>query len=82
MIIEAKQPVKKLKLNQLPKTVIKTVLTQDGTNSILKEKHESFVELLEMYTNLVDVTRNPLSPENIVLMQVPPIRNLQKKRTY
>ena len=57
--------------------MIKTVGTQDGTNSILKEKHESIVELFEMYTNLVDVT-NALSPENIVLMQVPTIRNLRK----
>ena len=79
MIIEAQQPVKKIEvLKQLPKTVIKTVLIQDGRNSILKEKHKNIDELFEKYTNLFDVTRNTLSPEDIALMQVPPIRNLQK----
>ena len=63
---------------QLPKTVIKTVLIQDGTNSILKEKQKNIDELFEKYTDLVDLTRNTLSPENILLMQVPPIRNLPK----
>ena len=65
-------------VKQLPKTVIKTVLIQDGTNSILKEKQKNIDELFEKYTDLVDLTRNTLSPENIVLMQVPPIRNLPK----
>ena len=65
-------------VRQLPKTVIKTVLIQDGTNSILKEKQINIDELFEKYTDLVDLTRNTLSPENIVLMQVPPIRNLPK----
>ena len=32
----------------------------------------------EKYTDVVDLTRNTLSPENIVLMQVPPIRILPK----
>ena len=58
--------------------MIKTVLIQDGTNSILKEKQKNIDELFEKYTDLVDLTRNTLSPENIVLMQVPPIGNLPK----
>ena len=75
MIIEAQQPVKKIEVvKQLPKTV----LIQDGTNSILKEKHKNIDELFEKYANLVDVTRNTLSPENNVLMKVPPIRTLPK----
>ena len=65
-------------VKQLPKTVIKTVLIQDGMDSILKEKQKNIDELFEKYTDLVDITRNTLSPENIVLMQVPPIRNLPK----
>ena len=57
-------------VKQLPKTVIKTVLFQDGTNSILKEKQNKKIdELFEKYTDLVDLTRNTLSPENIVLMK-------------
>ena len=65
-------------VKQLPKTVIKTVLIQDGTNSILKEKHKNIDELFEKHTDLVDLTRNKISPQNIVLMQVPPIRSLPK----
>ena len=34
--------------------------------------------MFEKYADLVDVTRNKLSTENFVLMQVPPIRNLPK----
>ena len=59
MIIEAQQPVKKF---EVVKHLPKTVLIQDGTNSILKEKHKNIDELSEKYTNLVDVTRNTLSP--------------------
>ena len=55
-------------VKQLPKAVIKTVLIQEGMNSILKEKHKNIDELFEKYTNLFDVTRNTLSSENIVLM--------------
>ena len=65
-------------VNQLPKTVIETVLIQDETNSILNEKHKNIDELFEKYTNLVGLTTKTLSLENIVLMQVPPIRNLSK----
>ena len=79
MIIEAQQSVKKNEVvKQLPKTVIKTVLIQDGTNSILKEKQKNIDELFEKYTDLVDLTRNTLCPENMVPMQVLPIRNLPK----
>ena len=46
MIIEAQQPVKKIEVvKQLPKTLIKTVLVQDGTNPFLKEKHKYIDEL-------------------------------------
>ena len=54
-------------VKQLPKTVIKTVLIQDGTISILKEKLKNIDELFEKYTILVDVLGNTLSPENILL---------------
>ena len=49
-------------VKQLPKTVIKTVLIQDGTNSILKEKQKNIDELFEKYTDLLNLTRNTLSP--------------------
>ena len=65
-------------IKQLHKTMIKTDLIQDGTNSTLKEKHKNIVKLVKKFINLVDITRNTLSPENIVLMQAPPIRNLPK----
>ena len=58
--------------------MIKIVLNQVGTNSILKEKHKNIDEFFEKYTNLVDITRNTLSPENFVLVKVPPIRNMPK----
>ena len=49
-------------VKQLPKTVIKKVLIQDGTNSIPKETQKNIDELFEKYTDLVDLTRNTLSP--------------------
>ena len=38
-------------VKQLPKTVIKTVLIQNGRDSILKEKHKNIDELFEKYTH-------------------------------
>ena len=76
--LKKKTQLSKSLLFQQVKTLIKTVLIQDETNSILKEKQKNIDELFEKYTDLVVLTRNTLSPENIVI----PIRNLPQKNEH
>ena len=54
---------------------LKTVIIQDGTNSILKEKHTEAEELFEGFIQLVDLVQTKFKPENIVLCEVPPVQN-------
>ena len=65
-------------IQELQPKKMKTVLIQDGTNSILKDKSRSIDELFLDYEQLIETTDKILSPDNIVLMQVPPIRNVPK----
>ena len=53
---------------------LKTVIIQDGTNSILKEKHTETEALFENFTQIVDLVRTKFKPENIVLCDVLPVQ--------
>ena len=52
---------------------LKTVRNQDGTNSMLKEKHTEAEALFGGFCQLVDLVQNKFKPENIVLCEVPPV---------
>ena len=47
---------------------------QDGTNSILKNEKESIDALFEGYHTLVREVHSKISPDKILLCEVPPIR--------
>ena len=53
---------------------IKTLILQDGTNSVLKtDKNES--EIFEDYSNLVEACIHKFNPDNIILCEVLPLKN-------
>ena len=47
---------------------------QDGTNSILKEKHSDVPELFETYRTMIQNDFYKIQQENLVLCEVPPLR--------
>ena len=53
-----------------------TILFQDGTNSILK-KDKNVDVLFDKYINLLIAVDEKFNPDNLVLMQAPPLRNCQ-----
>ena len=53
----------------------KTVILQDGTNSILKQKLREVNDLFNEYIELVEVVSNKFKPKSLVLMEIPPIRS-------
>ena len=57
---------------------MKTVILQDGTNAILKQKSDHLENIFSDYKNLVSVIKEKFSPETLVLMEVPPLKKLPK----
>ena len=56
---------------------MKTILLQDGSNSILKERDKNVDVLFANYNNLLKAVDEKFNPDKLVLMQVPPSRNCQ-----
>ena len=57
---------------------MKTVILQDGTNAILKQKSDHLETLFSDYKDLVSAIQEKFSPESLVLMEVPPLKKLPK----
>ena len=57
---------------------MKTVILQDGTNAILKQKSDHLETLISDYKDLVSALKEKFSPETLVLMEVPPLKKLPK----
>ena len=71
----------KKKLQLLPgfdQKNMKTVILQDGTNAILKQKSDHLETLFSDYKDLVSSIKDKFSPETLVLMEVPPFKKLPK----
>ena len=56
----------------------KTVILQDGTIAILKQKSDHLETIFSDYKNLVSAIKEKFSPETLVLMEVPPLKKLPK----
>ena len=57
---------------------MKTVILQDGTNDILKQKSNHLETKFSDYEDLVSAMKEKFSPETLVLMKAPPLRKLPK----
>ena len=67
--------VEKIKiLKQYPETRMTSVVLQDGTNSILKEKDKNEEQLFSNYIDLIEAVDSKFKPDKLFLMQVPAIR--------
>ena len=53
---------------------MKTVLLQDGTNSILRNKNKDISELADDTCVLIQAIKEKFSPDVLVFMEVPPIK--------
>ena len=53
---------------------LKTVLLQDGTNSILRNKNKDISELADDTCVLIQAIKERFSPDVFVFMDVPPIK--------
>ena len=67
-------------LSKYEKRNLKTLILQDGTNSVLKSNKTSD-ELFAVYVELVENTVDKFSPENVVLCEIIPLKNLPRTRT-
>ena len=61
-------------LEKYPEKELKTVVLQDGTNSILKQKCD-VNDLFNEYIELVEVVSHKFKPKSLVLMEIPPIKS-------
>ena len=68
-------------LKQYPETKLKTFLLQDGTNAIVKDCGNDVEEVFNNYINLVEAVDEKFKPDQLVLMQTPPLRNNIKNHT-
>ena len=57
---------------------MKTVILQDGTNAILKQKSDHLENIFSDYKDLVSAIKEKFSTETLVLMEAPPLKNLPK----
>ena len=53
---------------------MRTVILQDGTNAILKEKDHNEQQLFSKYIDLIEAVVAKFKPDKLILMQVPPVR--------
>ena len=61
-------------MEQYPDLKMKTVLLQDGTNSILRNKNKDISELADDTCVLIQAIKENFSPDVLVFMEVPPIK--------
>ena len=64
-------------LEQYDQKKMKTVVLQDGSNAILKNKSCSLDIILENFAKLVHAVNNKFQPDSLVIMQTPPVKNSQ-----
>ena len=57
---------------------MKTVISQDATNAILKQKSDLLDTIFSDYKDIVSAIKEKFSPETMVLMEVPPLKKLPK----
>ena len=57
---------------------MKTVILQDRTNAILKQKSDHLENIFSDYKDLVSAIKEKFSPETLVLMEVPPLQKMPK----
>ena len=79
MSIQDQLPQKVLK--QYPETKLKTVILHNGTNAIVKDCASDVEEVFNNYINLVEAVDEKLKPEQLVLMQTPPLRSNTRNHT-
>ena len=58
-------------MEQYPDLKMKTVLLQDGTNSILRNKNKDISELADDTCVLIQAIKEKFSPDVLVFMEVP-----------
>ena len=66
-------------LDQYPNRKMKTVVLQDGTNTIVKNKDKPIDEIFNEYQVLLDKVREKFSPDILVALEVPPMKNDPRK---
>ena len=66
-------------LSKYEKRNQKTLILQDGTNSVLKSNKTSD-ELFADYVELVEKSVDKFSPENVVLCEIIPLKNLPQNK--
>ena len=54
---------------------LKTIIVQDGTNSLLKSRNASVDDLMQDYLDMIKKVDEKFNPNKIVLIIVPPLRN-------
>ena len=54
---------------------MKTLIVQDGTNSLLKSRNASVDDSIQNYLELIKKVDEKFNPNKIVLITVPPLRN-------
>ena len=67
-------------LEKYPDRKLRTVVLQDGTNSILKRKTSEVAELFDKYIELVKSVQRKFQPEYLVLCEVLPMRDNDRNR--
>ena len=57
---------------------MKTVILHNATNAILIQKSDHLETIFSDYKDIVSAIKEKFSPETMVLMEVPPLKNCQK----
>ena len=57
---------------------MKTLILQDATNTILKQKSDHLETMFSDYKDIVSAIKEKFSPETMVLVDVPPLEKLSK----
>ena len=67
-------------LSKYEKRNLKTLILQDGTNSVLKSNETSDELFADYVVELVENTVDKFSPENVVLCEIIPLKNLPQNK--
>ena len=57
---------------------LKTIIVQDGTNSLLKSRNACVDDLMQDWLDLIKTDDEKFNPNKIVLMTIPPLRIIQE----
>ena len=68
-------------LKQYPEKKLKTVILQDGTNAIVKNCENDVEEVFNNYIELVQAVDEKFKPDQLVLMQIPPLKSNTRNHT-